>query len=163
MVLMAAPVNKNVIRALVVNPTARRIALRGVKKAATAAFAAAQSSKARQSGAAASGESPQPEPGSRSGSSGRAVASVARPWAEKLAETPAGRSLLQAVSSVTNEALKKAPPAEPAGTIPTAAAKEPAPEEAAVKFAPLTPSPGAESASREEAMKWPPDRTESGD
>lgn len=160
---MAVPVNKNVIRALVANPTARRIAMRGVKKAATAAFAAAQSSKARQPGAAGSGESPRPDPGSRSASSGSAVASVARPWAERLAETPAGRSLLQAVSSVTDEALKKAPPAEPAGTIPSVAAEEPAPEEPAVKFVPMTPSPSAESAPREGAVKWPPDRTQPGD
>lgn len=103
---------KNTIKALMKNPAARRIVARGMKKAATGAYSAFQSAQSRSQGAG-QGQNASYQPkvtplGTRAPSS--AVESVAKPWAEKLAASSAGRSVLEAIHSVTSEALGTATP-----------------------------------------------------
>lgn len=155
---------KGAIKALVQNPTARRIVARGVKKAATGAFSAMQSSQGRSQGAGQdrAGSSPPKATPLGAGATTSTVESVARPWAEKLAASGAGRSVLEAINSVTSEALGRPTAqgrssASPAADTPQSAyrpqpvsdrPKEP-------KFLSYTPPAGAEKAPPPPpAMKW---------
>lgn len=151
---------KHLIKVLIANPTARRIALRGAKKA----VAAAQNVKAASVGSSATaGDAQKPSPAPQSGveqGTNRVVASVAKPWAEKLAGSTAGRSILQALSTVSSEALSTAQPQSPAGSASPSPQRPAEAQQPKVKFVPPVPSASSDPPPRPSAMKWPPDPDE---
>lgn len=151
---MPSPVSRNTIKTLIANPTTRRIALRGAKRAVAAARNA-QASSGRSKSAVAPREPASARQRSINPTVNPVIASVAKPWAEKLAASAAGRSVLQAISSVSTEALNTAP-SHPASaswvaTKPAYARKSP------VKFVAPVPPPASQASPRKSAIKWPPD------
>lgn len=95
------------------------------------------------------------------------VASAAKPVAERLASTSAGRSVLQAVNSITGQALGSADGPKRAGgsmatfvgnilaNQATTPKSQPASDKPAVKFRPVTP-PSTPPVEPVETMVWPP-------
>lgn len=176
---------------LLSNPVIRRAVIKGASKAATSAadFVAA---KREKSGAAAvpqtAGSQPPTEavPGAGSKPAKPAsiaeaaalesivgsVASVAQPVAERLASSGTGRSVLEAVHTISARALGAAAPPRRAGAsvanfVGSVLAGQPAskapdrPEPASVKFTPIKP-PAAAAAEPVETMQWPPPKSSNG-
>lgn len=162
------------------NPAVRRAVIKGATKAAgsAAAFAATRAEKSKAPAAGAMPSPAQPEttpPGPAAGktaSLGETVAvesivtSVAKPLADRLAASSNGRSVLQAINSISGQALGAAPKrggAAVAGFVGNIlagqGAHKPAQAEAqpAVKFTPVkppsTPAPPVPT------MQWPPPKS----
>lgn len=150
---MPSPVSRDTIKALIANPTTRRIALSGAKRA----VAAAKNARAPSAGSKSAVAPREPAPArqlSVNPAVNPVIASVAKPWAEKLAASTTGRSVLQAISSVSTEVLNTAQ----SHPTPVSRATKPADEQKPpVKFVASVPSPASQPSPRESAIKWPPD------
>ncbi|MEX2587921.1 MAG: hypothetical protein WD602_08025 [Actinomycetota bacterium] len=158
--MATSPAGKNAIKALVANPTARRLALRGAKKAVLAAQSAKASSAESQPAGGDSRKSATDSRRSIDRAANPVITSVARPWAEKLAGSAGGRSVLQALNSVSAEVLRTAQPQSRLGPTSRAGQEGTESEKPPVKFVAPVPAPSSESAPRRSAIKWPPDPAE---
>lgn len=102
------------------------------------------------------------------------VASVAKPYVDKLAESDAGRSVLQVVNSVTGQALGGVPSQPKSGAASVASfvgniisgqVSKPAPKPepkgpgAEVKFTQVKPPPASAETPAPKAMQWPPPKS----
>jgi hypothetical protein len=97
------------------------------------------------------------------------VASAAKPVAERLASTSAGRSVLQAVNSITGQALGSSDSPKRAGgsmatfvgnILANQAPPKSQPDKPAAKFTPVTPP--STPAKPVETMVWPPPKSSNG-
>lgn len=165
------------------NPAVRRAVIKGATKAAgsAAAFAASRAEKSKAPAAATAPEQREttvmPAPAAtRTVSMGETVAvesivtSVAKPLADRLAASSAGRSVLETINSISGQALGAAAPrrggAAVAGFVGSilsgqgAQKPSPAGDQASVKFTPVkpptTPPPPVPT------MQWPPPRSSEG-
>lgn len=172
---------------LLSNPMVRRVVIKGATKAANSAstYIAARTEK----------KSPAPKPPVSSASETAvvskppakpsslaetaavetivgSVASAAKPVAERLASTSAGRSVLQAVNSITGQALGSSDASKRAGgsmasfvgnilANQATPKTQPAPDKPAVKFTPVT-LPSTPPAEPVETMVWPPPKSSNG-
>lgn len=168
---------------LLSNPVIRRVVFKGATKAANSAaqFVAARREKA---GPAAPGSPagsqtrPAAEPGTQPVKRATpaeaatvesivgSVASMAKPMAERLAASAPGRSVLEAVNSISGQALgTSAPPRRAGASVASfvggilanqgSQKARPAPDQPAAKFTPIKPpsTPGSEPV---KTMVWPP-------
>lgn len=161
----------DLIRVLLSNPTTRKMVINTARKAAGTVSAAA--AKVRSSASASESEdvakaAPPPSAekpaftqflplGNLSGSVEKIVNNVAKPVAERMAASNAGRSVLAAVNHITSDALKGPTTAngvtstEP-GATNTDAGK---PEEPKTRFVPVQPKAGS-TPPPVQTLKWPP-------
>ncbi|MGQ0680317.1 MAG: hypothetical protein ACT4OM_11810 [Actinomycetota bacterium] len=176
---MSVPKSKaGIVKALLRNPASRKILMDTAKKAAGAAsVAAAKAGQARAARSSRTGDgappAPAPAPSAKPSNESRfpfplplpgnveaMVNSIAKPVVEKLAASGAGRAVLSAVNSITEDALKRGkvpaaaqPRAQSDASQAAPAKPKPKPEPEPVHFTPL--SPPAPSAPVE-SLKWPP-------
>lgn len=168
----------SVVRSLIGNRTVRKVVIKNAKQAITYATTTMAARNAARSGDAGSA------PPSYTGGAGKPVAkpasidsaalanfmtSVAKPVAEKMAKTQAGRSVLETLNNISGQALGTAPkrsdnPAKAfinklaeAASTNRAAPQTAAPEETKVKFTPLQPP--APSSEPIKTVKWPPPKS----
>ena len=181
---------------LMSNPVIRRAVVRGATKAATstAEFVAARREKSGSAiaseDAATSGSPTAIGAGTAANQAGKpakpptlaesaavesivgSAASVVRPMAERLANSPAGRSVLEAVNSISAQALGTASGPRRAGASMAnfvggilanhgAGQPETVPDRPAVKFKPVA-LPSAPPAEPVRTMQWPPPKPSDG-
>ena len=161
---------KSIARALLSNPGVRRAIVKNVRKAVSSA-STSLSSRGGPAGTKAPGT---PGPTGRSvldpAGVKKLVTTVAKPVAEQLASTDAGRSVLRTISEISSEALgeKDKRPDRPLNAFmnrlaearaAAAAPATPKPAEPRVNFTPLQPPPPPSSA--DQVVKWPPPRIRS--
>lgn len=152
------PGNQSTLKILMANPAARRIIVRGFKKAAMGAASAVKSSQDRPGTKASDSSDPLTKVIPLGTLAPRSVVeSVAKPWAEKLAETGTGRSVLQAINTVSAEALRSPRPSGQGVTTAAEPIVASATDRPQVKFVPYKPSGDAVAATPPPALKWPPD------
>lgn len=152
------PGNQNTFKILMANPAARRIIVRGFKKAAKGAASAVKSSQGLPGSKASVSSDPLTKViplGNLAPQS--VVESMAKPWAEKLAETGTGRSVLQAINTVSAEALRSPGPRGPGVTTAAEPIVTPVTDRPPVKFVPYRSSDDAVAVPTPPALKWPPD------
>lgn len=159
----------NILRALMKNPAARKAAMQvGRKAASSVAAVAAKAGQSRSSGANPEVPTGNPPPAAKAAPAfkfplplGGVAASVegainnfAKPAAERLAATSAGRSILSAVNKATAEALKSPSSSGSTGRSRQGYSAEDETRPTA-KFVPVQPPPAA-AAPPVETIKWPP-------
>ena len=170
---------------LLSNPVIRRMVFKGATKAANSAaqFVAARREKAGPAapGPPAGTQTTPAEPGTKPVKPATpaeaaamesivgSVASVAKPVAERLAASAPGRSVLEAVNSISGQALgTSAPPRRAGASVASfvggilanqgSQKAGPAPDQPAAKFTPIKP-PSASPAEPVKTMVWPPPKT----
>jgi hypothetical protein len=174
----------SVVKALINNRTVRRVVIKNAKQAITyvsttlAARGAARSDDARSVPADAAGPAAKPVAKPASSTLDWAaithfVSSVAKPVAEKMAGTQAGRSVLQTLNHISGEALGTTPKrsensaaasitklAGAAGNLAKTSDRTSVSNETKVRFTPLQPpAPPTEPI---KTMKWPPRKPPAG-
>lgn len=173
--------------ALLSNPVIRRVVIKGANKAVTAGsnyMTARSQKKAPAADKPVEGQTtvlPKPSPKSSIAETAAvetivgSVASAAKPLAEKLAASDAGRSVLQAVNSITGQVLgSTSGPQKRGGTAVasfvgnllagqnTAAKPEVKSPGSDVKFVAVIPPAATEATPPAKTMQWPPPKTQNG-
>lgn len=158
----------DILKALMKNPAARKVALQAGRKAASSvAGVAARAGQSRSTVSNTEAPAADPPPAAKApafkfplplggvaASVEGAINNFAKPAAERLAATSAGRSILSAVNKVASEALKN--PTSPSSNGPSGQGSSAGNKvEPAVKFVPIQPPPAA-AAPPVETIKWPP-------